>query len=88
MDPKTAKVAKEYLPVYTEPDPAKPDVIPEQVPGQLSIYDTKPGDPGYSPIWHYHYVIVPRDYVANTLRSERACLGSGYEIRRSLDFEN
>jgi hypothetical protein len=31
---------------------------------------------------------VPRDYVANTLRSERDCLRSGYEIRRSLDFEN
>ena len=36
----------------------------------------------------FNYVIVPRDYVANTLRSERACLRSGYEIRRSLDFEN
>jgi hypothetical protein len=42
----------------------------------------------YSPIWQFNYVIVPRDYVANTLRSERDCLRSGYEIRRSLDFEN
>jgi len=42
----------------------------------------------YSPIWQFNYVIVPRDYVANTLRSERDCLRSGYKIRRSLVFEN
>jgi hypothetical protein len=42
----------------------------------------------YSPIWQFNYVIVPRDYTANTLRSERDCLRSGYEIVRSMVFEN
>jgi len=42
----------------------------------------------YSPIWQFNYVIVPRDYVANSLRSERDCLRSGYEIRQSQMFEN
>ena len=42
----------------------------------------------YSPIWRFNYVIVPRDYVPNALRSERDCLASGFEIRRSRVFEN
>ena len=42
----------------------------------------------YSPLWLFNYVIVPRDYVANTLRSEADCLSSGYEIRRSTVIEN
>jgi hypothetical protein len=42
----------------------------------------------YSPIWQFNYVIVPRDYAANTIRSERECLRSGYEIVRSMVFEN
>jgi hypothetical protein len=42
----------------------------------------------YSPIWQFNYVIVPRDYAPNALRSERDCLKSGYEIRRSAVFEN
>jgi hypothetical protein len=47
-----------------------------------------PGMENYSPIWQFNYVIVPRDYQANTLRSERDCLDSGYPIRRSNVFEN
>jgi hypothetical protein len=42
----------------------------------------------YSAIWQFNYVIVPRDYEPNSFRSERDCLRSGYEIRRSLVFEN
>jgi hypothetical protein len=42
----------------------------------------------YSPIWQFNYVIVPRGYEANTLRSERDCLRSGYDIVRSMVFEN
>lgn len=41
----------------------------------------------YSAIWQFNYVIVPRGYIPNTLRSERDCLRSGYEIRKSLVFE-
>jgi hypothetical protein len=61
---------------------------PDRVLGQLNIYDSIPGMKKYSPIWQFNYVIVPRDYVPNTLRSERDCLRSGYEIKRSRVFEN
>lgn len=80
VDPKMAHVAKEYIPVYSAPGSSEPPTKVERVSGQLSIYDTKPGDPGYSPIWHYHYVVVPRDYKANALRSEDDALKSGYKI--------
>jgi hypothetical protein len=42
----------------------------------------------YSPIWQFNYVVVPADYVANTLRSEDDCLRSGFPIRKSRVFEN
>jgi hypothetical protein len=42
----------------------------------------------YSPLWQFNYVVVPRDYVANTLRSEEACLKSGYPVRKSKVVEN
>jgi hypothetical protein len=79
VDPKTVKAAKEYLTVYAAPPASDPTKV-DRVPDQLPIYDTKPGDEGYNPIWHYHYVIVPKDYKANTLRSEDDVKKSGYPI--------
>lgn len=79
VDPKAVRAAKEYLCVYAPPPPGEPTRV-ERVPDQLPIYDTKPGDPGYNPIWHYNYVIVPRNYKANTLRSEDDAKKSGYPI--------
>src|SRR6266508_3428261 len=61
------QVADEYIPVYSmDGDHGKP----EEVVGQYTIYDTKPGDPGYSPLWRHNYIIVPRDYLPQTLRSK------------------
>ena len=90
VDPAEVKVAQEYQPVYgAELDEAGRAVSPpEMVPGQLNIYDTVPGMDRYSPIWQFNYVVVPRAYAANTLRSEADCLASGYPILRSNDFEN
>jgi hypothetical protein len=92
VDPKKVKVAQEYQIVYAVRLTPKRKLArgtePKRVAGQLNIYDSVPGMKKYSPIWQFNYVIVPRDYVANTLRSERDCLRSGYEIRRSLVFEN
>ena len=90
VDPKKVKVAQEYQIVYSVTLNAHGQLKgePKRVPGQLNIYDSIPGMKKYSPIWQFNYVIVPRDYVANTLRSEPDCLRSGYEIRKSLDFEN
>jgi hypothetical protein len=90
LDASKVKVAQEYQPVYaaelgTDGRAVRP---PEMVAGQLNIYDTVPGMDRYSPIWQFNYVIVPRAYEANTLRSEADCLASGYPILRSQDFEN
>src|SRR5207237_2128606 len=90
VDPARVKVAQEYQVVYAVELDADGHSLgqPELVPGQLNIYDTVPGMDRYSPIWQFNYVVVPRDYVANTLRSERDCLSSGYQILKSQDFEN
>jgi hypothetical protein len=90
VDPSNVKVAQEYQPVYSAElgEDGRAVRPPEQVPGQLNIYDTVPGMDRYSPIWQFNYVIVPRDYEPNALRSEGDCLASGYRILRSNDFEN
>lgn len=90
VDPERIKVAQEYQVVYAVelgPD-GKPVRAPERVPGQYNIYDSVPGMEQYSPIWQFNYVVVPRDYVPNTLRSERDCLRTGYPIVKSRLFEN
>jgi hypothetical protein len=76
VDPSRAKVADEYLVVYALGDGGEP----EAVAGQYPIYDSKPGDPGYSPIWRHNYVVVPRDYRPQTLRSKADVLRSGYRL--------
>ena len=89
VDPKKVKVAQEYQIVYSvKLTPKRHLAMAKRVPGQFNIYDSVPGMKKYSAIWQFNYVIVPRDYVPNTLRSERDCLRSGYEIRRSMVFEN
>ena len=91
VDPKKVKVAQEYQVVYAVKLTSKRKLASgsaKRVPGQFNIYDSVPGMKKYSAIWQFNYVIVPRDYVPNTLRSERDCLRSGYEIRKSLVFEN
>ena len=90
VDPDRAKVAQEYQIVYAvELDKrGKFKSEPERVADQLNIYDSVPGMDKYSPIWQFNYVVVPRDYQPNALRSEGACLTSGYAIHRSRVFEN
>jgi len=89
---KKVKVAQEYQVVYSVKLTPKGKLAggkdPKRVPGQFNIYDSVPGMKKYSAIWQFNYVIVPRDYVANTLRSERDCLRSGYPIKKSTVFEN
>ncbi len=91
VDPKRVKVAQEYQIVYAvrlTPKRKLASGSAKRVAGQFNIYDSVPGMKKYSPIWQFNYVIVPRNYVPNTLRSESDCLRSGYEIRKSLVFEN
>lgn len=90
VDPGAVKVAQEYQVVYAVEldDRGKLAREPEAVPGQQNIYDSVPGMGKYSPIWQFNYVVVPRDYRPNRLRSERDCQESGYPILRSHVFEN
>jgi hypothetical protein len=77
VDQSQTKVADEYIVVYSM-DGNKGE--PEKVKGQYTIYDTKRGDPGYSPLWRHNYVIVPPDYKSQTLRSKEDVISSGYQI--------
>ena len=90
VDLEACAVAQEYQIVYSADldGDGKPVEEPERVEGQYNIYDSVPGMDKYSPLWQFNYVIVPRDYEANTLRSEADCLNSGYEIRQSTVVEN
>jgi hypothetical protein len=90
VDPERVQVAQEYQVVYSVELDGEGNLSaePERVEGQYNIYDSVPGMDKYSPIWQFNYVVVPRDYQPNTLRSERDCLESGYEILRSSVFEN
>ncbi len=42
----------------------------------------------YSALWQFNYVVVPRGYEVNSLRSEADCLRSGYRIEKSTIVEN
>ena len=92
IDPRKVKVAQEYQIVYSVDLDARGHLRggkePRRVKDQLNIYDSIPGMRKYSPIWQFNYVIVPRGYKANTLRSEKDCLRSGYPIKKSRVFEN
>lgn len=90
LDPAANKVAQEYQVVYEVELDERGQLArePERVEGQYNIYDSIPGMENYSPIWQFNYVIVPRDYEPQALRSEADCLNSGYVIRKSNVFEN
>ena len=90
VDVDTVPVAQEYQILHeVELDEnRKPVREPRRVEGQYNIYDSVPGMDKYSPLWQFNYVVVPPDYVPNTLRSERDCLDSGYPIHRSNVVEN
>jgi hypothetical protein len=90
VDPDRVKVAQEYAIVSAVEldEHGRLKSEPEQVVGQLNIYDSVPGMDKYSPIWQFNYVVVPGNYQPNALRSESDCLASGYPIHRSQVFEN
>lgn len=77
VDLDKTEVADEYIVVYSVDDDGE---NANKVADQYTIYDTKPGDPGYSPLWRHNYVIVPSDYEPQTLRSKSDVLDSGYRI--------
>lgn len=86
------KVAQEYQVVHAVELDERGKLAggrpPERVDGQYNIYDSVPGMEKYSPLWQFNYVVVPRDYEPNSLRSEEDCLRSGYPIEKSTVVEN
>ncbi len=92
VDPAKVKVAQEYQIVYAVDldEDGRPQAghEPERVEGQYNIYDSVPGMDGYSPLWQFNYVVVPRDYEPNSLRSQGDCVDSGYPIEQSSRVEN
>ena len=90
VDLDKVKVAREYQIVYEVELDEHGKLVrePERVEGQCNIYDSLPGMEKYSPLWQFNYVVVPRDYEPNTLRSEADCLTSGHPIHRSTVVEN
>jgi hypothetical protein len=85
IDPGKQRWANEYVVCYSLDGN---DGKPERVPGQYGIYDSRPGDAHYSPIWRYNDVIVPRDYEPNSLRSEDDVLSSGYQVVQADVYTN
>lgn len=84
IDPAQTHWAEEYMIAYSVSPHGEPDLVPLQ----LNIYDSVPGMAKYSPIWHLNYVIVPEDYVPNTIRSAEDALNSGYQIVSSERYVN
>lgn len=84
VDASKTKTAEEYMVCYA----VSPHDEPSLVPLQLNIYDSVPGMSQYSPIWHLNYVVVPKDYEANTLRSVEDVKKSGYQIVDSGRYVN
>jgi hypothetical protein len=58
------------------------------VEGQLNIVGVIPGDPGYNDFWLINKVIVPKDYVANTVVSVAEIVDAGYEVEATTDIVN
>lgn len=85
IDPQRTKVAQEYVIVY---EVSEAHDWAKFVPLQLNIYDSVPGEPKYSPIWHLNWVVVPPDYVPNTLRSEEDVKNSPYPVIPSENYVN
>ena len=63
-------------PVYIMFYASNPD---EQVPGQKTVFDVAPGEEGYNDFWQVIKVLVPDDFVADSLRSLADIEQAGYE---------
>ena len=53
---------------------------PQFVDGQNNVIDSVPGEPNYTAFWDVRLVVVPEDYVANTIRSAQEVAASGFEV--------
>jgi hypothetical protein len=60
----------------------------EPVQGQLDIIDTLPGQKGYNDFRQIWKVLVPKDYVANTITDAAALQQLGYKMEKTVKLLN
>jgi len=58
------------------------------VSGQYNVIDVIPGDPMYNDFWQVYKVIVPDNYVANTVTSYQEIQAKGYTVTKTNDLVN
>lgn len=56
--------------------------------GQLNVIDVIPGDQGYNDFWRVTKVIVPSNYVANSVTSRQGIISAGYRTETTTMLVN
>ncbi len=84
------KIAQQYHAVYAEGFQLPMSVLQFLMAPLIGyeVYSAVPGDPEYSPIWHNYFVLVPQDYMTNSLRSVADIQTSGYPVVTSSIWVN
>jgi len=75
-------------PVWVFVTGVNPDGGPIKLEGQDSLFDTVPGDAGYTDLWQAFFVIPSADYSPNSLTSAVALLATGMTIEKQAMFVN
>ncbi len=75
-------------PVWVFTTGVNPDGSPIKLEGQDNLFDTAPGDAGYTDLWQAFFVIPSADYSPNSLTSADALLASGMTIEKQAMFVN
>jgi hypothetical protein len=58
------------------------------VAGQLDIIDTLPGEKGYNDFRQVWRVMVPKDYIANTIADAAALRAAAYKMEQTGTLRN
>jgi hypothetical protein len=87
------KIAQQYNLIYEDqfkepPTTVQAFEVQEKAIVGVAIYDSVPGDPNYSPIWQINWVLVPRTYKPDTVRSADGVKKLGYKIVSSNIWQN
>jgi len=75
-------------PVWVFVTGVNPDGSPIKLEGQDSLFDTAPGDAGYTDLWQAFFVTPSAEYAPNSLTSAEALLASGLTIEKQAMFVN
>ncbi|MGH7907272.1 MAG: hypothetical protein ACREP6_11660 [Candidatus Binataceae bacterium] len=79
------KIAEQYLVLYERDYRNPPKSVGEFVTQAKMIvgkpiFDSDPNDANYSPIWHNNWVLAPKDYKIESLKSAQEVKSSGHKI--------